>query len=65
MTVQEIESAIAQLAPEELAQLAAWFDEFYAAAWDRQIESDVRAGRLDALVKEASDDFADGRCKPL
>jgi len=29
---------------------------------DRQLESDVAAGRLDALADEALQDFRDGRC---
>jgi hypothetical protein len=33
-----------------------------AAAWDRQIEEDVAAGRLDALADEALDDLREGRC---
>ena len=34
-------------------------------AWDRQIEADVKAGRLDHLIAEAKADFAAGRTKPL
>jgi hypothetical protein len=52
-TVQEIESAISQLSAEDLAALRAWFAEFDAQLWDRQLEEDVAAGRLDALAEEA------------
>jgi hypothetical protein len=65
MDVKEIESAIAQLPPSELAELAKWFEEFQARAWDAQLEQDVRAGRLDALIREAEQDFERGRCEPL
>lgn len=51
-TVEEIEAAVAKLSPAKLAQFQAWFEEFVADAWDRQIENDVRAGRLDWLVEE-------------
>jgi hypothetical protein len=64
-TVQEIEDAIRQLPPEELAALRAWFHEFDAAAWDRQFEEDVAAGRLDALAAEALQDLREGRCTDL
>ncbi len=65
MDIKEIESAIAQLPPSELAELAKWFEEFQAQAWDEQLASDVKAGRLDALLKEAEQDFEQGRCEPL
>jgi hypothetical protein len=65
MDIKEIESAIAQLPLSELAELARWFEEFQARAWDAQLEQDVRAGRLDALVQQAEQDFEQGRCEPL
>jgi len=51
--------------PEELAQFRAWFLEFDWAAWDRQIEVDVRAGRLDAFAEQALHDHATGKTKFL
>ena len=33
--------------------------------WDRQIEEDVRTGRLDKLFAQAEADIAAGRTKPL
>lgn len=65
MKVKEIEKAISELSPEELAQLADWFAEFQATAWDEQLEADAKAGKLDELVREAKRDFAAGRSKPL
>jgi hypothetical protein len=38
-----------------------WFAEFDTAAWDRQIERDVKAGKLDALSDEALREHAAGR----
>ncbi len=64
-TVQEIENAVRSLAPEDLAAFRAWFAEFDAGAWDRQIEADVAAGRLDALAEEALRDLREGRCTDL
>ena len=52
-TVQDIEQAIRQLPPQDLAMLRTWFAEFDAENWDRQFEADVNAGRLDALADEA------------
>jgi hypothetical protein len=65
MDIKEIESAIAQLPPSELAKLAKWFEEFQAQAWDVQLERDVKAGRLDALIQEAEQEFERGLCEPL
>jgi hypothetical protein len=64
-TVAEIEEAIRQLPPNELQAFRAWFAEFDAAAWDRQLGQDVAAGRLDALAGEALQDRQEGRCTPL
>jgi hypothetical protein len=60
-TALEIEQAIRQLPPEELARLRAWFLEFDGAVWDRKIEADAKAGRLDALADEALADLREGR----
>lgn len=34
-------------------------------AWDRQIEADAKAGKLDRLWQEALEDIEAGRTKPL
>ncbi len=65
MSVQELEKAVADLSAGDLKQFTKWFEEYQAEAWDRQIESDVKAGKLDALIKEADEDFDAGRCRPL
>jgi hypothetical protein len=36
-----------------------------ADAWDRRIEADIKAGRLDEAGRRADADFEAGRCKPL
>ncbi|BAY27167.1 hypothetical protein NIES2100_69890 [Calothrix sp. NIES-2100] len=64
-SLQEIEKAISQLSPEELAAFRAWFAEFDAAVWDKQLEADVAAGRLDALANKALQDLQAGRCTDL
>ncbi len=65
MDVKEIESAISQLPPSEVAELAAWFEEYHAQLWDRQLEKELKAGRLDSLLEEAEQDFQSGRCDSL
>jgi hypothetical protein len=65
MSVAEIESAIAQLPPRDLAELIAWLQEYRAQAWDEQIENDLESGRLDKLVAEAEEEYKQGLARPL
>jgi len=65
MSVEELESAVARLSAEDLARFTEWFEEYYAEAWDRRIEEDARAGRLDAAGAQADKDFESGRTTPL
>jgi hypothetical protein len=58
--VETIERQIEQLSPEELASLRDWFAQYDAAAWDRQLEQDVQAGKLDALAERALRSHAAG-----
>jgi hypothetical protein len=51
--VEHIENAIEQLSPQELARFRAWFEEFDARVFDKKIERDAKAGRLDKLMAEA------------
>jgi hypothetical protein len=64
-SLREVENAVRQLSPEELAAFRAWFARFDAEAWDRQFEEDAAAGRLDQLADEAIQDLRTGRCKDL
>lgn len=36
-----------------------------ADAWDKQIEEDIKSGRLDHLAEKALEDLRAGRCKDL
>ena len=59
-TLEEIESAIGRLTHEEFVRLAEWFRERENAEWDRQMEQDAAAGKLDFLWKEAEEERAAG-----
>ena len=61
MTITELEQADTQLSEEELARFRAWFDEYYADLWDKQIEEDAKSGRLDKLIAEVDE----ARAPPL
>ena len=64
-TIQEIQTAVSELLPEELSAFRAWFAEFDAKVWDQEFEEDVTAGRLEALAEEALQDLREGRCTDL
>jgi hypothetical protein len=65
MSVKEIEAAIRKLPPEDLAEFAAWFEEFQEQLWDEQIARDVRAGRFEPMIQRAREQFKTGQCRTL
>jgi hypothetical protein len=65
MTVEDIENAVAKLAPDELARFRAWFEAFEANRFDRKIERDTKAGKLDPLADAALAEFRAGVAREL
>ena len=65
MSVYEIETAIMNLPVVEVNELVTWLDEYYASLWDEQIENDVNAGRLDALLAKVDAEYDAGLAVPL
>ena len=63
--LEKIEQDIASLTPGEVTELAEWFAEFHADLWDKQIEADAKAGRLDKLAEQALADHKAGKTRPL
>ena len=63
--VENIEQEVRGLTPSELAAFRRWFLEFDAQVWDRQIEEDIREGRLDKLADEALAAHRAGKSKEL
>ena len=63
--LEQSEKSVAELSPEELKALAAWFEALQADLWDKQIEADAKAGRLDKLAEQALADHRAGRTRPL
>jgi predicted esterase len=51
--LEKIEQDVEKLSPEELAAFRKWFQAYDAASWDRQLEQDSRAGKLEPFVQEA------------
>ncbi len=63
--VKDLESQIKGLSTEELAAFRQWFAAFDAEVWDRQLDADVAAGKLDGVAARALQDHAAGRSTPL
>jgi hypothetical protein len=65
-TVTEIIEAVKKLPEAEKGEFLQRLTEIdFDDAWDRQIEADAKAGRLDHVIAQAEADIAAGRTKPL
>ena len=62
---KKIETEVASLSERDLSVFRAWFIEFDAARWDKQLTRDVEAGNLDGLAAEALVNYGNGQCKRL
>jgi hypothetical protein len=65
MTTEDIEKAVEQLPPRELARFRAWFEAFDASQFDAVIERDALAGKLDGLAEEALAEHRAGGSREL
>lgn len=63
--IEKLELLVKSLSPEELAQFRKWFAEFDAEIWDRQIEADAAAGKLDRLIEESMAEHRANKSRPL
>jgi hypothetical protein len=59
--IEDIEKAVEQLSPEDLAKFREWFEAFDARMFDEKIERDAKAGKLDELIAEARANHKAGR----
>jgi len=64
-TIEKLEQEVQKLTREELAAFRDWFRQYDSDEWDRQIERDVRAGKLGSLAQEAIAEHKAGRTKKL
>ncbi|MFB2937547.1 hypothetical protein ACE1B6_20050 [Aerosakkonemataceae cyanobacterium BLCC-F154] len=61
----EIEAAIKQLPENDVRQLAGWIQNYLNEKWDKQMEEDLAAGKLDALIAKAEADIAENNVRDL
>lgn len=63
--IEHIEQQIRELSERDFAELREWVLEQDWKAWDAQVATDARSGKLDQLVSEAQADYSAGRTRPL
>lgn len=63
--VEAIEEQIAELDHASFSKLRDWFVEFDQSRWDKQIEADSNAGKLDFLINAALAEHQAGKTRDL
>ena len=63
--VETLEKEIKDLSRDELTSFRNWFVKFDAAEWDRQIENDIKTGKLDQLAEKALAAHKRGKSREL
>jgi hypothetical protein len=63
--VDELKTEIERLPKDEFTELVRWLSEKDWERWDKEIEADSEAGKLDFLVREALGAKAKGSLKDL
>lgn len=63
--VEDLEREIRTLNHRELAIFCEWFHKFDSEQWDRRIEKDITAGKLDKLAEKSIIAHQKGRSKQL
>ncbi len=63
--IDELKAEIEKLPGEEFAEIFRLLSEKDWERWDKEIEADAQAGKLDFLVREAREEKAKGNLKDL
>jgi len=63
--IDELKAEIERLPSEEVAEIFRWLSEKEWERWDKEIEADSQAGRLDFLVRQAQEEKTKGNLKDL
>ena len=72
MSMTEIKNAVQKLSLAEMEELTRWMneervraEEAESDAWDKQIETDAKSGRLDDFMAKARAEIKAGRVRPM
>ena len=63
--VDELKADIERLPGAEVAELFRWLSQKECENWDKELEADSQAGRLDFLVRETRQEKAKGTLKEM
>jgi len=63
--IDQLKAEIERLPNEQIAEIFRWLAEKDWQRWDKEIEADSRAGKLDFLVREAREEKRTGKLKDL
>jgi hypothetical protein len=63
--IDQLKAAIEKLPSEEFAEIFRWLSEKDWDRWDKEIEADSQAGRLDSLEREVREEKSKGTLKDL
>ncbi len=63
--IDELKAEIERLPSEEFAEIFRWLSEKDWEKWDKEIEPDSLAGKLDYLEREARQEKAKGKLRDL
>jgi hypothetical protein len=63
--IDQIKAEIERLPETDIAEIFRWLSEKDWERWDRQIEADSEAGRLDFLIREVEQEKSQGKLKDL
>lgn len=63
--IDELKAEIESLPREQFIEIFRWLSEKDWERWDKEIEADSQAGKLDFLVREAHEEKAKGTLKDL
>jgi hypothetical protein len=65
MTTSEIKTAVMNLSKNELVEFLDWLDNYQESIWDKQIEEDMKTGKLNSLIEKARQEFREGKCRQI
>ena len=63
--IDQLKAEIERLPNEEFAEIFRWLSEKGWERWDKEIDADSEAGRLNFLVRETHEEKAKGTLKDL
>lgn len=63
--IETLEKEVRELSRDELSTFRDWFVKFDADGWDRQIETDIEAGKLEDLATKALSEHKRGESREL